>query len=118
MKHADKLVTIEEVAKYLNFKPRTITKWVQDKTIPHYRLSRKTIRFDLNVIDSWLETKRNGYKPEPKYLSACCDAPAVDEVDFDSVDGYEGEQIVVATGECSQCEHQSRMIYNGDIVLG
>ena len=57
----DKLLTVSEIAKYLNFKPRTIYKWVQEKSIPHYRLSTKVVRFDLATIDAWLETKRNQY---------------------------------------------------------
>jgi len=52
------LLTVPEIAKYLNFKPRTIYKWVQEKSIPHYRLSKKTIRFDLDIIDAWIEDSR------------------------------------------------------------
>ena len=52
------LMTIDEVAEYLKFKPRTINDWVQKNLIPHYRLGRKTIRFDIETIDEWLETKR------------------------------------------------------------
>jgi len=59
-KSVQDLMTINEVAKYLNFKPRTIHNWVQKNLIPHYRLGRKTIRFDMETIDEWLETKRQG----------------------------------------------------------
>ena len=56
-----KLVTAQVIADYLNVKVRTIHKWTQEETIPHYRLSPKAIRYDLNEIERWLDANRNGY---------------------------------------------------------
>jgi len=39
-----------------------------------------------------------------EFLSSCCDAPILTEIDYDSIDGEYGEQVVVAFGVCPQCD--------------
>ncbi len=53
------LVSAQVIADYLNVKVRTIHKWTQDKTIPHYRMSRKAIRYDMEEIERWLDANHN-----------------------------------------------------------
>jgi len=53
-----KLLTIAEVAAYLNIKQKTLYAKVESGEIPHYRIGR-LIRFRLNEIDKWLEGCRN-----------------------------------------------------------
>ena len=56
-----KLVSAQVIADYLNVKVRTIHKWTQEETIPHYRLSPKAIRYDMNEIERWLDANRNSF---------------------------------------------------------
>lgn len=52
----EQLMTIEEVAKYLRVKRRTIYDWVKKKKIP----AVKTVgqwRFKRSKLDAWLESK-------------------------------------------------------------
>lgn len=58
-----KLLTVSEVSVYLNIKQKTIYAKVEAGEIPCYRIG-SLIRFRLNEIDRWLETCRNGHKPE------------------------------------------------------
>ena len=60
-----RLLTIKEVGIYLNMNIRTLYSYVQKGIIPHYRLGKGrngSIRFDLNLIDEWIDANRNGYK--------------------------------------------------------
>ena len=54
-----KLLTIDDVANYLNIKKRTIYKYVQENYIPHIKINKKVIRFEIAKIDNWLETLKN-----------------------------------------------------------
>ena len=38
------------------------------------------------------------------FLSGCCDAPIEGEIDYDTIDGEYGEQVVLAFGVCPQCD--------------
>tara|TARA_R100000458_G_C8260551_1_gene236098 strand:- start:690 stop:869 length:180 start_codon:yes stop_codon:yes gene_type:complete len=55
----DKLLNVDDVAKYLNVEKRTIYKYVQENYIPHFKISKKIIRFEIAKIDNWLETLKN-----------------------------------------------------------
>jgi hypothetical protein len=46
------------------------------------------------------------------YLSVCCDAVSIDEVDIDSVDGDYGVPYVVANGQCSDCLATAQFYFN------
>ena len=52
------LITIKEVSEYLQIKERTIYSWINKGVIPHYKLTNKVVRFNINEINTWLETKR------------------------------------------------------------
>ena len=58
----EKLLTVEEVSEYLNIKKRTLYKYAQKNYIPHVRINKKVIRFQIAKIDNWLETLKNNYK--------------------------------------------------------
>jgi len=58
-----KLLTISEVATYLNIKQKTIYAKVEAEEIPHYHIGW-LIRFRLDEIDEWLENCRKKNKPE------------------------------------------------------
>lgn len=63
------LLTVDELAHYLNISPTTLRAWCNDPemSIPHVRLgdSRKApIRFDADEIDAWLENRRRRSSPQ------------------------------------------------------
>jgi excisionase family DNA binding protein len=53
-----KLLTITELAFYLNVKTKTLYAKVEAGEIPHYRIGR-LVRFRLDEIDAWLEDCRS-----------------------------------------------------------
>ncbi len=55
-----KLVTYRELAEYLNIPIGTLYAWVCQGTIPHIRISSRTVRFDLAQIDAWLRDRQEG----------------------------------------------------------
>jgi len=47
-------LTIEELAKYLNYAEKTIRKWVFNREIPFHKI-HKSIRFRLSEIEKWVD---------------------------------------------------------------
>ena len=59
-KHIDeRLLTIDEVANFLNINPMTIYSWVREGKIPAFKIG-KVWRFQKSEIDKWL--KKQKYK--------------------------------------------------------
>ncbi len=52
------IMTLKEVAKYLQLSERTIYNWAKKEYIPAFKFVN-TWRFKKSYIDGWLETKRN-----------------------------------------------------------
>ena len=50
----DQIMTIEEVAKYLQLKPQTVYKWAQEETIPGAKLGKEW-RFRKSILDEWID---------------------------------------------------------------
>ena len=55
----EKLINIEELSVYLNFKKSRIRYEVFMGTIPHLKIGR-SIRFSKSQVDAWLSTKQKG----------------------------------------------------------
>ena len=53
-----RLMTIEEVAKYLRISKASVYRLVRGKQIPVSRIGRQ-LRFRKDVIDNWLSKKEN-----------------------------------------------------------
>lgn len=53
----EEFMTKDECAKYIKVSPRTIERWVHEKTIP-YRKHGHQIRFHKNDLDQWSEQGR------------------------------------------------------------
>ncbi len=51
------MMTVEQVATWLNVSSKTISSYVADGTIPVYRIGEKSIRFDRNELIEWMRTK-------------------------------------------------------------
>ena len=52
----DRLLTPQEIAKYLGVKPSTIYQWTHQKFIPHFKLGG-LLRFAKTKVDDWLEKR-------------------------------------------------------------
>jgi excisionase family DNA binding protein len=58
----ESLLTVDEIAEYLNVKPSTIYQWTHQGFIPHIKLGN-LVRFDLKKIGRWLDGRStNGKK--------------------------------------------------------
>jgi PTS system nitrogen regulatory IIA component len=53
----DKLLTVQQIAEYLQIKPSTIYQWTHQAYIPHLKPGN-LVRFRLSQVDRWLEKKR------------------------------------------------------------
>jgi excisionase family DNA binding protein len=56
------IMTVDEVAEYLDLAPATIYQKVHDKSIPYTKI-RNLLRFPKNIIDAWLA--KNTTHPQP-----------------------------------------------------
>tara|TARA_Y100000588_G_scaffold326315_1_gene360658 strand:- start:47 stop:307 length:261 start_codon:yes stop_codon:yes gene_type:complete len=56
------LITVQQVADYLNCSVSSVRRFVMRQQIPHYRLG-KLVRFRRSEIDSWLSLHREGDLP-------------------------------------------------------
>lgn len=55
---ADKLLTIEDAAKYLNIHPGTLYRWARARRLPAVKMG-KIWRFKKEKLDAWLERQEN-----------------------------------------------------------
>lgn len=58
----ERLMTMQEVAEYLQCSLSTVRRWVWRGVVPHYRMG-KMIRFRRAELDRWLDTYREGNWP-------------------------------------------------------
>lgn len=65
----ERLMTMQEVAEYLQCSVSTVRRWVGRGKVPHYRMG-KMIRFRRAELDRWLDAYREGNWPlvEAKHL--------------------------------------------------
>lgn len=52
-----KLMTIEQLSELISVKKKTIYDWTHKGLIPYKKLGR-LLRFDLNTIEQWLNSKK------------------------------------------------------------
>jgi len=50
------LLTVDQVAEYLQVKPSTVYQWTHQGYIPHVKLGNR-LRFRLSQVDRWLEKR-------------------------------------------------------------
>ena len=53
------LITVSELANYLNVKPESVRRLARKGEIPSIRVGRHLIRFRKSEIDAWLEIRNN-----------------------------------------------------------
>jgi excisionase family DNA binding protein len=61
----EEYLTVEELAKYLNYAEKTIRKWVLNREIPFIKI-HQTIRFRLSEIEAWVEKNKARTAPDTK----------------------------------------------------
>lgn len=54
----EKLITVEEAAKYLDIHPVTLYRWARAKKIPAVKMG-KVWRFKKEKLEAWLERQEN-----------------------------------------------------------
>jgi len=54
---ADKLITVEEVAKYLRVKRSTVYEWAKEGKIPAVKVGRLW-RFDREETEAWVKSRK------------------------------------------------------------
>ncbi len=59
----DRLMTVQEVAEYLQCSLSTVRRWVARGKVPHYRMG-KLVRFRRAELDRWLDAYREGDWPQ------------------------------------------------------
>ena len=56
------LWTPKDLAEYLNVSPKSVYRWIQERSVPHILLAsgkrKETIRFQPAAIDAWLAGRR------------------------------------------------------------
>ena len=55
----ERLMTIQEVAEYLQCSVSTLRRWVRRGKVPHYRMG-KMVRFRRSELDAWLIAFQEG----------------------------------------------------------
>ena len=55
----DKLLTIEQVADFLQVKQSTIYAWIHQQYIPYVKVGR-LVRFQKSRVEKWLEDRERG----------------------------------------------------------
>ena len=59
----DRLLTVAEIAEYIQVRPKTIYNWVSMGMIPCIRRNRGFVRFKIDKVDKWLaEFEQKGRK--------------------------------------------------------
>ena len=53
----ERLLTIDDIAEFLQVNPMTIYAWVRDGKIPAFKIG-KVLRFKKSEIDEWLKNKK------------------------------------------------------------
>src|SRR5678815_1915527 len=61
--HSDRLMTVRQIAEYLNVNERTVLKLVTDGTLPGMKLGNQW-RFRKAMIDTWLDDQMLGVTPK------------------------------------------------------
>ncbi len=54
------LMSVEYLCKLLNVKPSWVYDAVEAGTIPHFKLGRRTLRFDRFDVQQWLASRSHG----------------------------------------------------------
>jgi excisionase family DNA binding protein len=61
----ESLLTEEQLARFLNITPRTVTDWVQTNRIRYYRLGWRSVRFRLSDVLEFIERSAVPAKDTP-----------------------------------------------------
>ena len=63
------LLTTKQLAAFLQVREDTIRTWVAQRKIPHYKIGKKSLRFDPDEIREWLQDRYRKAAPSSKNVS-------------------------------------------------
>jgi len=52
-----RLLTVDEASRYLHLHPQTVYLMVRKGELPVFRVARRAIRFDKDILDQWIAGK-------------------------------------------------------------
>jgi excisionase family DNA binding protein len=67
----ERLLTVDQIAAYLQVKPSTIYQWTHEGYIPHVKLGN-LVRFRVSTVEGWLEKREVSGKAKRK-MPVCLD---------------------------------------------
>jgi excisionase family DNA binding protein len=51
------LISVQQLSEKINFAPRTIYRWINERRIPYVKMPGNGVRFDTQKIESWIENR-------------------------------------------------------------
>ncbi len=86
-----RMVTIAEISEYLKIKKPTLYSWVQNGTIPAYKLN-KAIRFDMDEIEEWIKLSKHEPGELPNIGPRNISSTAVDDIVSKAIESVTGKK--------------------------
>ena len=121
MKQEQKLLTISDLAAYLNVKAKTLYAKVEAGEIPYYHIGR-LVRFRLTEIDAWLgdcsSKKRQAteqQKPRNRSKSSKRSTDLFSKIITKTIDEETDKYYSVANGESDRIEGSMKEVEHGSI---
>ena|SRR3972149_10399942 len=93
-----KLVSIKEVAKILGVKQSTLYSWVNNGSVPSYKLNG-LLRFDLEEIEEWLKRSRQARHEAKTELRTTLKDQNIDSIINKAIDGVTGNRYNSSKGK-------------------
>ncbi len=93
-----KLVSIKEVAKILGVKQSTLYSWVNNGSVPSYKLNG-LLRFDLEEIEEWLKRSRQARHEAKTELRTTLKDQNIDSIVNKAIDGVTGKRYNTSKGK-------------------
>ncbi len=93
-----KLVSIKEVAKILGVKQSTLYSWVNNGSVPSYKLNG-LLRFDLEEIEEWVKRSRQAHHEAKTVLRTTLKDQNIDSIINKAIDGVTGKRYNTSKGK-------------------
>ena len=93
-----KLVTIKEVSVFLKIKESTIYSWVNNGSLPYYKLNG-LLRFDMEEIGEWVKRSRQARHEAKTGLRRISKDQNIDSIINKAIDGITGNRYNQSKGK-------------------
>jgi len=112
-------LSIQDLSRYLEIRPKTIYAKVEERSIPHYRVG-KLIRFKRSEIDLWMEgNKKDCVAPEKVARKTVALAQKhkidIDRVVRKAIDGTKRTGYTVPHGKPDQVKGLGKEVRDGSL---